>query len=119
MSRLLSGSGHVGRAWSTLHREGVSAVLQKATRYLRRERDMDRQAPCDAHRAMEKMAGSEVGRGLFIDCGSNIGQGFSYFERRFPLKHFDFILIEPNPFCCDKLRSLIARRGGNIELIQA
>ena len=42
-------------------------------------------------------------KGLFIDCGSNLGQGFTFFEQYFPLKIFDYILVEPNPFCEEEL----------------
>ena len=42
-------------------------------------------------------------KGLFIDCGSNLGQGFTFFEQYFPLKTFDYILVEPNPFCKEEL----------------
>jgi FkbM family methyltransferase len=38
-------------------------------------------------------------RSLFLDCGSNIGQGFEFFRRYYPLDRFDFILFEPNPHC--------------------
>lgn len=44
-------------------------------------------------------------RGLFIDCGSNIGQGFVFFKKYYQLRHFDFILVEPNPNCVEILRS--------------
>lgn len=38
-------------------------------------------------------------RGLFLDCGSNIGQGFEYFRQHFTADHFDYELFEPNPNC--------------------
>jgi hypothetical protein len=38
-------------------------------------------------------------RGLFIDCGSNVGQGFQFFSRFYKLENFDYILFEPNPNC--------------------
>lgn len=38
-------------------------------------------------------------KGLFLDCGSNIGQGFEFFRRFYPLERFDFVLFEPNPHC--------------------
>ena len=41
---------------------------------------------------------------LFIDCGSNLGQGFSYFKKYFPLSNYDFILMELNPHCVRKLK---------------
>ena len=38
-------------------------------------------------------------RGLFLDCGSNIGQGFEFFRKYYPNKLFDYVLFEPNPYC--------------------
>ena len=49
-------------------------------------------------------------KGLFIDCGSNLGQGFSFFEQYFPLKTFDYILVEPNPFCKEELIKIINQK---------
>jgi len=43
------------------------------------------------------------GRGLFIDCGSNVGQAFEFFRKFYPEKLFDYILFEPNPHCFDLL----------------
>ena len=43
-------------------------------------------------------------RGLFIDCGSKIGQGFQFFSRYYKLENFDYILFEPNPNCFEILR---------------
>ena len=64
-----------------------------------------------------KVKGSK--KGLFIDCGSNLGQGFSFFSKYFPLNKFDFILIEPNPYCENKLINKINERKseGSIQLI--
>ena len=42
-------------------------------------------------------------RGLFLDCGSNIGQGFEFFRQYYPNDLFDYILFEPNPYCFDVL----------------
>jgi FkbM family methyltransferase len=38
-------------------------------------------------------------RGLFLDCGSNVGQGFEFFRRYYPNNLYDYILFEPNPYC--------------------
>lgn len=38
-------------------------------------------------------------KGLFIDCGSNIGQSFEFFQKFYLAKNFDYILFEPNPHC--------------------
>lgn len=42
--------------------------------------------------------------GLFVDCGANIGQSYSYFKSFFSPEHFAVILIEPNPNCMKILR---------------
>lgn len=56
-------------------------------------------------------------RRLFIDCGSNVGQGYTFFSKYLPPDRYDAILIEPNPNCIDTLREQF---GGtpNIEIIQ-
>ena len=43
-------------------------------------------------------------RCVYIDCGSNLGQGYDFFSRYFPISHFDHVLVEPNPFCIKKLK---------------
>lgn len=40
---------------------------------------------------------------LFIDMGSNLGQGFQYFSKFYNPNLFDFLLIEANPNCIDQL----------------
>jgi FkbM family methyltransferase len=56
-------------------------------------------------RLIESDPGSK--RGLFVDCGSNLGQGLTYFSKFFPATHFDYVLIEPNPNCIETLESVI------------
>ena len=53
-------------------------------------------------------------RFLFIDCGSNLGQGFRFFRKYFKPDIFDYILIEPNPNCTHELMKLT---NENISLI--
>lgn len=36
---------------------------------------------------------------LFIDGGSNLGQGYSFFSKYFSPDKYDYIFIEPNPSC--------------------
>jgi FkbM family methyltransferase len=43
-------------------------------------------------------------RGLFIDCGSNLGQGFNFFKKFYTRKYFDYVLFEPNPYCAENLK---------------
>lgn len=43
---------------------------------------------------------------LFVDLGSNVGQGYSWFKKYYCLKNIEFELFEPNPHCCAILRSM-------------
>jgi FkbM family methyltransferase len=43
-------------------------------------------------------------RGLFLDCGSNIGQGFEFFRKYYPNELYDYVLFEPNPYCFQLLQ---------------
>lgn len=45
-------------------------------------------------------------KALFIDCGSNLGQGFNFFKKHFPKEYFDYELFEPNPNCLNQLEKL-------------
>jgi len=56
-------------------------------------------------------------RGLFIDCGSNLGQGFNYFKKYFRNDIYDSCLIEPNPYCMVELRKKFSDES-NISFIQ-
>ena len=56
-------------------------------------------------------------RGLFIDCGSNVGQGFQFFSQHYPLDQYDYILIEPNPNCVPYLNKLILGGDTPIEIV--
>ena len=56
--------------------------------------ELERGAAADAARILTKLDAAGPGaRGLFIDCGSNLGQGFKQFVRHFPLRRFNYILI--------------------------
>lgn len=50
-------------------------------------------------RVINRRLASSSQRGLFLDCGSNVGQGFEFFRRYYPSRLYDFILFEPNPYC--------------------
>ncbi|MDC1148764.1 FkbM family methyltransferase [Pelagibacteraceae bacterium] len=55
---------------------------------------------------------------LFIDCGCNKGQGFNFFKRFFPLNKYDYILLDPNPFIKNDIKTLIKNNShGNIKFI--
>lgn len=57
-------------------------------------------------------------RGAFIDCGSNLGQGFKQFSRHFSTDYFDYFLVEPNPNCWPELELLIASSPNQIFLVK-
>jgi FkbM family methyltransferase len=71
----------------------------------------------DAKRALLKIKGGKHGRGLFIDCGSNIGQGYTFFSNYYTNEHFDYILVEPNKNCLPYLQALRESSGANIDII--
>ncbi len=52
---------------------------------------------------------------LFIDCGSNVGQGYNHFKKYFSTDRFDYVLIEPNPNCA---KILIEKYGNDAEIIE-
>ena len=56
---------------------------------------------------------------MFIDLGTNKGQGFNYFKKFFKLDIFDYILVEPNPNLENYIRRLIQNTnfGHKIEFI--
>jgi FkbM family methyltransferase len=78
---------------------------------------MEQRVAEDAAISITKIQSSTLGKGLFIDCGSNVGQGFSYFRRFFPLALYDYILIEPNPHCIPYLKQACESLNGHIEII--
>ncbi|MBW1616580.1 MAG: FkbM family methyltransferase [Deltaproteobacteria bacterium] len=65
------------------------------------------------------------GKALFIDMGSNLGQGFNFFSRYYNPDIFDYRLIEANPFCIDQLKSNVSKLykehswNGSWEIINA
>lgn len=61
----------------------------------------------------------EGSKGLFVDCGSNLGQGFDFFSRFYSPEFFDYVLFEPNPYCFELLRLKIDKLEGHcIQLFQ-
>ncbi len=62
----------------------------------------------------EKKIKQEKNKGLFLDCGSNIGQGFSFFNKHFKSEHFDYELFEPNPNCLPFLEKIKVELNHNI-----
>jgi FkbM family methyltransferase len=61
---------------------------------------------CTERRLEEILKGNEfqLKNSLFIDCGTNLGQGFEFFKEIFKTEYFDYVMIEPNPNCVDYLK---------------
>jgi FkbM family methyltransferase len=96
---------------------GLAQLLYDAISVRVRAKLLQRLVPIDARSSKTRVLGSQEGRGLFIDCGSNLGQGFSYFRKYYPVELYDYVLIEPNPHCLARLAELRAQLIGNIEII--
>jgi FkbM family methyltransferase len=47
-------------------------------------------------------------KALFIDMGSNLGQGFTFFSGHYDPNLFDYCLIEANPYCIEELTKNIS-----------
>jgi len=62
---------------------------------------LNRRVTRNAKKVLSKLKLDE--KRLLIDCGYNLGQGFDYLKKFYPLDKFYYILIEPNPFCVEKL----------------
>jgi FkbM family methyltransferase len=54
---------------------------------------------------------------IFIDLGANIGQAYQFFNGIYPNKNYDYILVEPNKFCVDKLKLLVD--NSNVTILQS
>lgn len=58
---------------------------------------------------------SRAGKVLFLDVGSNVGQGYSWFSRYYKQKNVTFELFEPNPNCFNELLKLPAVKSGGVK----
>jgi FkbM family methyltransferase len=114
----------IAKAGRVYRADGLRALTERTARSLLntatkadRERRLRAVARADAAAARRKLPPGA--KGLFIDCGSHLGQAFEWFEQAFRPDRFDALLIEPNPHCFAALRSIAAARGSGIELIDA
>lgn len=80
------------------HKELVSKQALQATQMLLAKQQYNRNA--DAEHFPK--------RPLFIDMGSNVGQGFQFFSEYYSPSIFDYVFIEPSPACVQALHTLIA-----------
>ncbi len=61
------------------------------------------------------------GQGVFVDCGSNHGEGVEYFRALYPPDRFDYVLFEPNPACLTSLERVaesLRSSGAKVTILQ-
>jgi FkbM family methyltransferase len=95
---------------SNMHLPGrIAEAIAARSRWAMDELRRRHLARTDAKAATARIPPGQ--RGLFIDCGSNLGQGFAFFRQHFRLETFDYVLVEPNPNCLDALQQAIQASG--------
>lgn len=102
------------KATDVLRTEGLRRFLQLSALSLSepfRSRWLRRRVATDARQALSKLKAARRSRGLFIDCGSNIGQGYKYFSRYYTPDRYDFVLVEPNKNCLAHLYALRSEKA--------
>lgn len=90
---------------------GVVEVVSRVVGHVRAA-----QVAADARWVMRRMQEGESG--LFIDAGSNLGQGFGFFCQHYPLTRFDYVLMEPNPACVAHLKKHILKGLKGVDLVE-
>ncbi|UVK49580.1 FkbM family methyltransferase (plasmid) [Mesorhizobium sp. AR07] len=101
--------GNFQRSAGVLRSEGLGRFLQLSALSLSeplRSQWLRRRVAADARQALSKLDTATKRRGLFIDCGSNIGQGYKFFSRYYTPDRYDYVLIEPNMNCLPHLHAL-------------
>ena len=53
---------------------------------------------------------------LFVDLGSNLGQGYKWFKKFYNQNNVYFELFEPNPYCAEKLKMFPDVVSGQVKL---
>lgn len=71
--------------------------------------DLRKSVAVDASRVLKEHRLHRSGRALFIDMGSNVGQGFEFFRQYYPQAVFDYWCFEPNPHSCRLLEERVSR----------
>ncbi|RWE67907.1 FkbM family methyltransferase [Mesorhizobium sp.] len=104
--------GKIKRSLEVLRTEGPGRLLQLSALSLiepLRWQGLRPRVASDAKQALSHLNLTNRSRGLFIDCGSNIGQGLRFFSTYYTPDKYDYILIEPNKNCLAQLNALRAR----------
>ncbi|UVK44921.1 FkbM family methyltransferase [Mesorhizobium sp. AR07] len=106
--------GTIRRSANVLRTEGLGRFLQLSVSSLSepiRSQILCRRVAGDARQALSKLNEANRNRGLFIDCGSNVGQGYKFFSRHYTPDRYDYVLIEPNRHCLPHLEALRSDKG--------
>ncbi|RWM09961.1 MAG: FkbM family methyltransferase [Mesorhizobium sp.] len=104
--------GKIKRSLEVLRTEGPVRLLQLSALSLiepLRSQGLRPRVASDAKQALSHLNLTKRSRGLFIDCGSNIGQGFRFFSTYYTPDKYDYVLIEPNKNCLAQLNALRAK----------
>jgi FkbM family methyltransferase len=97
------------RSGDVLRTDGLGRFLQLSALSLSeplRSLWLRRRVATDARQALSVLRTTKRSRGLYIDCGSNIGQGYRFFSRYYTPDRYDYVLIEPNQNCLAHLHAL-------------
>ncbi|RWF64375.1 MAG: FkbM family methyltransferase [Mesorhizobium sp.] len=104
--------GKIKRSLEVLRTEGPGRLLQLSALSLiepLRWQGLRPRVASDAKQALSHLNLANRSRGLFIDCGSNIGQGLKFFSTYYTPDKYDYVLIEPNKNCLAQLNALRAK----------
>jgi len=56
-------------------------------------------------------------KNIFIDCGSNIGWAVNFYTKLYSFENWNYICIEPNPYCVNVLKENYGSNE-NIQILQ-
>ena len=100
-------------------------ILRKAARVAVEDREkalflVRRRLWPSLYRTLRLFERDAPGRRLFLDLGSNIGQGIEYFAGLYRPGRFDYLLYEPNPYCAPALAEVagdLSQQGGSVTCV--
>lgn len=56
-------------------------------------------------------------KNIFIDCGSNIGWAINFYTTLYPFVDWNYVCVEPNPYCVNELKKKFGSNP-NIQILQ-
>lgn len=97
----------------------IKAILNPglALRYVKNSLERKRHQLQEKRWAQQDSASiSKDEKVLFVDLGTNLGQGYFWFKKYFNASNISFELFEPNPNCIEKLKEIDDIVSGKIIL---